>query len=859
MDASPRCVAAASAAAKASKGDLTERDVLDAFDRIDAQRMKLDQTGQASGPALQKFAAEEAERAKIAAAMLKRNTAINVIVGQKIDAHLDGLLDAGIEPQHAMLAMIDGTMKPVKNARKSLMAEGQTLQAVYTGGMMSELQKAGPHLLQLLSSDALDHDIKVEMSEIRPDGNPGSTGNRDAKMVASIFSKYRELMRTDSNRLGGSVGKLEGSSGVQTHDDIKMIQAGKNAWVGFVATHLDADRTFPGMGADGVAKALGDVYDTIITGISDKPVNEGRVNPASLANSLGKSRVLHFNGVDAEQAYADRFGYGNTISGMLAQARRFEKINAAMTVFGPNPEYMVHATAERLKQKLKASPTLSDEEKSKLNNALDTQAGPIRHALDIATGLNSRPVNVTFGKIAGDIRAAEGMSKYGGSLISSLGDPITTAAASQFRGSGFLKGLMTQWGGVMQGRSRGEQAEISYMLGEGYKGLVAHIHNANFAVDGVVGKMARWQEQFFKWNGLTWWTDVNREVAARTISAEMGMKLGKGFDELDPRYRRVMDMQGINADQWGVMQKAALTAPNGSPYMTPDLIQHLSDADVAPLIGPGQTADDARRDLQRTLLRYVADETANSHLEQDNRVKRTVTWGTRPGTLAGEAIRFVMQAKSYPVAFSQRVLGRALFGFESKNALHLNPFSPKFDPASIAGEQGRHIGTLLTGLAAAGYLTLVAKDTLHGYWPPRDPLDPSTWIASMQTSGGLGVYGDYLFAAKAGTGGDVLNTAAGPTIGDISSLVALGVQARNYAIGKLQDDPSAKFSGNAAISKLLSMVPYANMYYAKPVLDYLFLNSLREWAKPGYLRQLARSRQKDYGQTQVFPQQFGAN
>lgn len=834
--ASPRCMAAATAAAK---GQLSERQVLEAFDRIDAYRQKLEAQGQMTGRAakLQRFAADEAERAKIAAAMQKRNAALNVMVRQKIDEHLDGLLEAGIKPQHAMLAMLEGTMKGVRNARKSVMATAQAYEARYLGSMMAELQKASPHLAHLLTSDALDHDITVEMSELRQGGNPGSTGNKDAITAARIFSKYSELGRTDSNRLGASIGKLDGRFGAQTHDDIKMIQAGKDAWVGFVVAHLDAERTFPdGPSAEEAARSLGDMYDTIITGISNKPLTEGRVNPANLAKSLGQSRVLHFANVEAAMAYRDKFGHGNTISGMIAEMRRFARINAAMEVLGPNPENMLHSTSDRLKQKLKADPSFPDAQKRTLANDLDTQAGPLRNALDIATGLASRPVNVTMGKVFGDIRAVQAMSKYGASVISSIGDTITASAASQFRGSGFLNGLMAQWSGVMRGRPRAEQAEIAYMLGEGFDGLIGHIVNGNVAQDGIVGRLGRAQETFFKWNALTWWTDVNRAVSARMISAEMGMRLENEWAALPAPYRHVMEMNGLDDRQWSVMQKATLTGPNGKPYMTPDRIADLSDADIAPLIEPGRTADDARRDLQMTMLRYVADETSNSVIEHDARSKRTVTLGTRPGTLAGELVRLIMQAKSYPIAFSQRTIGRAVFG-NRKGAGML--------------EVSRNIGSLTAGLMLAGYLSMVAKDTLKGYWPPRDPTDPATILAALQQGGGAGIYGDYLFSQKSRFGTDVLGTAAGPTLGDIGNLVQLGLQARDYAIGKATNDPNAKFSGSSAFTTLLGNVPYANLFYLRPALDYLFLSSLREALKPGYLRSISQQRLKDYGQTNV--------
>ena len=59
--------------------------------------------------------------------------------------------------------------------------------------------------------------------------------------------------------------------------------------------------------------------------------------------------------------------------------------------------------------------------------------------------------------------------------------------------------------------------------------------------------------------------------------------------------------------------------------------------------------------------RFFADEVTQGIIEVDPRARRTTTLGFRPGSLAGEAMRFVMQFKGWPVAFTQRVLGRQFF------------------------------------------------------------------------------------------------------------------------------------------------------------------------------------------------------
>jgi hypothetical protein len=559
-----------------------------------------------------------------------------------------------------LLAVLEGTQKGVEGGRNSVNALNGAYEARYIGDMFAELQAKAPHLIHALRDPRLDADILREMAELKEGGKPGITGNKDAQYVAKVFSTYAELSRTDLNKLGASIGKLDGWAGAQTHDDIKMIAAGKESWVASILPKLDLAKTFPDIGSVKEAEdALGDIFDTIVTGFPNKPTPREvgqRVSPANLAKSLGKSRVLHFRDAESTLAYREQFGYGNTVSGMIAHLRSAAKVAANMEALGPNPEVMFGSVVEGLKRSIKDNPNLPPAEKVKQMKGLTIDGGQLRHAIDISTGLISRPVDTTAAKIGSDIRAVQSMAKLGGAIWSSMSDTVTGGLASQFRGGGFLKGWVNQVDGIMRGRPKGEQAEISYLLGEGFDGLIGHIVSPSAAVDGPVGRLSKMQETFFRWNGLSWWTDIQRAAAGRMISAEMGMRSKTAFADLPANYKHVLGLHGITEPKWEAIRKGEFREIGGKVYVTPERMRDLPDEAVA---GLGKTADAARHDLEMSLRRFVADETSYGVIETDARSRRTTTWGTRPGTLAGEGIRFVMQFKGFPIAFSQRVIGRA--------------------------------------------------------------------------------------------------------------------------------------------------------------------------------------------------------
>ncbi|SMH36061.1 hypothetical protein [Mesorhizobium australicum] len=100
--------------------------------------------------------------------------------------------------------------------------------------------------------------------------------------------------------------------------------------------------------------------------------------------------------------------------------------------------------------------------------------------------------------------------------------------------------------------------------------------------------------------------------------------------------------------------------------------------------------------------------------------------------------------------------------------------------------------------------------------------------------------------------GSILETAAGPTIGSAADFIETFLKARDAAAGKLTgDDKRAPIDD--LLQFLVSNNPYypANLFYVRPALDYLFLNSMREVASPGYLKRRGKRRLKEYQQQNI--------
>lgn len=865
--------AAAGASKNAAERPLTDDELLEIAERIEARRKGFEAAGKIDGIGKRMAAAakEEADKVRIAAALQRRHAMMNAIVRGRLEDHLSAALAAKLSPRDAVLSIYEGSVRPFAGARKSVAATRLAYEARYMGDMMARISKERPHILARLDDERLMADAVREMYEIKPAGNRGVSGDPDARYLAETFAAFAEVSRRDLNRLGGNIGRLDGWS-PQMHDAAKVGQVTAEAWVNRIWNHLDMARTLPDVtDVDRAGEILQDIYRSIVTGrdntITAREKGE-TIGPANLARSLEKHRVLHFKSADDWLAYQAEFGAGNLFSTMIGHQRRAARLAAQMEIWGPNPQVMTRAVMASLQRRIRNDNLIPDIDKAAMIRALDADAfGSAIGAADAEmTGLTLAPVNITAARISSGIRAVQSMAKLGGAVISAIAtDPVTMAANLQFQGQSLWKAyprLLTEF---LSGRGKGEQRELAFLIGEGFDGLIDHVITPWVAQDDVPGRMSKLLSTFFRWTGLSWETDAMRAAGGRMVAAWLGQHAGSAHGALPERLRHVLGLHGIGEREWSVLQQLEAREIDGRRYLTPELVHGLSDGQVRPLIpqaeidakkaalkiGAAKTpateakreqafrdwlarrSDQARLDLELALRRYYADEVSFGHIETDEASRRWTVQGTRPGTAIGEAMRFVMQFKGFPLAFTRRVLGRAIYQ---------QPGATRADRLLNALP---HIGHLVAGLTIGGYMAMTAKDIAKG-WEPRVPDDYRSLAkiigAAMVQGGGAGIYGDFLFGEANRFGNGPLETAAGPAIGAAAGLISIWQRLK-------EGDMKAADAFNWSLQN----TPFLNLWYTRPALNVLFLNAMHESLSPGYLRRQERNRKRDYGQDRLWP------
>jgi hypothetical protein len=737
-----------------------------------------------------------------AALVEKRNAVLNA--GRRVDlaAYLKGVW--ADNPDKGLQSILTGSQRARRGARRSVALEQQVLENTYLGGMIADLDRG--KLTEVFASGTLDQDVARALWRLDDPLPTFKDLQPEAVDVARVLRKYQELARSDANEAGAWIGREKGYIVRQSHDMYKVRNEGFEAWRASITPKLDELRMLEENPGSTLDEILAGAYQGIADGLhlksTSSPGLAGFKGPANLAKKVSQERVLHFKSADDWFAYNQEFGTGNLREAAYSGLRRSAHATGLMRRLGTNPESMLD-TLQRDILDATADP-------GKRRDLAEAMKASIGRRLPEVDGSINIPVSQMGARVYANLRAIESMAKLGGAFISSFSDIATHASETSFQGRGYLTGI-TDSLRSLAGRPEGERKQILNAIGVFSDSVRADLTRAGSFDDSISALASRAQARFFKLNLLSWWTDAQRSGAVLSLSNFLAHDTDKTISQLHPDLQRLFKQYGIDAGMWDKIRAGAQSAADGRVYLTPDGIKDRGAADA--------------------LRGFLLDRAHTAVVEPDAETRAIMRRGSRPGTWAGELLRFVGQFKSFGVAFSQRVLGREIYGRG-----HESMGSALKDTAVLGG-----IAKLMLTTTALGYASMTTKDLLRGK-NPRDPRSASTWQAALLQGGGLAIYGDFLLGQRSRTGGGLLGAVAGPVIGAVDTIDTLRSKA---------------MSGDATAADLLRLglanTPFVNLFYTRQALDYLFLNELQEQLNPGYLRRLEQRVKRENDQTFWLP------
>ena len=827
----------------AKNAKITEQQAEDVLDAVNARAERLErEKGMAHGDAMLQAQKDLVNEAMAAKAKELQNKLGNL--QKRIDRRANMVKTAeavrhGSDPDlvHAVTNQATARNTPTFGNRASAEAEWAALTREYVSGLSVQLEKAG--LLGYFRDGANADGWARELFELSRQSasddraQPGITGSPVAAKVADIVHGVQQAARLRANREGAWIGDYAGWITTTQHDSLKLFRAGFDAWRDYILPRLDADRTFEGV--DSRDEFLRGAYDGLVSGkhLSDKGEvgmkDPAFTGPANLAAKMSEARKLHFADATGWLQYQREFGRGALNEQVTQTLERSARATALLRRWGTNPETELQADIDFMREHYRTSAPMAVRRLGDATKGIQTR-------MDYLTGAASVPANLTAAEVAAGIRAVQSMAKLGGVAFTHLSAFTTKAGELRYHGVGFLERWGNSVDSLMQGRGRGDQRELADLLLAGTEGMHGHMLNQFHADDAPAGTVSKLANRFMQASGLTWLLDAQKSGTARIMSRLLGQNMDKGFASLPDELQRTLTSYGISGDAWEAIRGAPRFAIDGREHLTPDAAHGITDDAVKGLRpASGKLSDAAaaamdtkiRDDLYLKLRMMFLDIADRGVITPGAEEKAMFLRGAQPGSLAGEALRFLAQFKTWGAAAIRQGVGREMYGGQSAMGATAGMFQ------------------LTIGSAIMGYLTMTLKDLFKGK-TPRSATDPQTLFAALIQGGGFGIMGDYAFGQFNRFGQTPVEALAGPTVGTAADILKMITLGRGLVTG--DPDARAKDAGPEALRILQSNKPFINLFDVRRALDYLLFHSMQESMNPGYLQRAERQLQKQTGQ-----------
>jgi len=487
---------------------------------------------------------------KRAAALEKRNAALNLRVRRTVLDEIDtSFSDNYIQGLEATLV---GSKLWKGGARYGVDQVQEALKRRYVGGFVGDLQRS--NLIKHFSDGNLDLDIAKALHDL-DDAAKIKGLPKDAIEIAKIVRKWQEVTRVDANKAGASIGKLSDYIVTQSHDADRLVNAGFEKWYVDILPRLDIDRMFPNAGPSDVRGYLDEAYKGIVTGVHEDiggiEKMKSFTGPGNLAKRMSAQRKLHFKSAEDWFTYNQSYGVGNLREAVSVGLERMAETTGLMRKLGTNPEFNLATITDELKQRLRDK---GDVKAFKELEGWTRTRGAGLYA--VVSGKTRSAVNDSTAAIWGTIRGVQNITKLGGAVLSAVTDPFIAANAATHEGRNFFGSLSEQLlsplnAAMSGGERQAALRELDYVA-DGLIGQLSSRFSQQERLPGMMTKLQRWA---FTLNLLRPWTDVQRSAAILGTSGHLA-KLPDDFREVGDDTKRMLANYGLSDKHWPLLKEA---------------------------------------------------------------------------------------------------------------------------------------------------------------------------------------------------------------------------------------------------------------------------------------------------------------
>lgn len=709
----------------------------------------------------------------------------------------------------------------------------------FSGELRGRPDVKSKELSKIYASGKLEKEIYMDYI------TPGSSGVKEAELIAKALRRLNNRLHEDLNLSGAQVKYRKDRPVKQTHDPEKIghTDAEFAIWHKALTTRhkVDWKETFGTTNPKTITARLRKVFDNISEEMSELDLDSitlGDVNPMGISRQdvsggLRKSRTLVFADGESAYNYNVEFGKGDLRTNVDASVRSQTRAAATIRHLGTRPK-------EMLKKLETVASKLSREAPKKTRDSFieGARGGTYDTLLDQAMGTDYVPANSIVVKVARAVRALLNATLLGNATIASVTEQgMSTAAIRSVTGDDFFTANFKQVGAWLQSVSPAERqrfaAEAGLILEHSIGSVLARM---GMDAPGELPKSAeRFFNKFFRLNLLSQQTAISREAVAIVIMRDLGSKSHLDFSGLNAIQRGKLESYGITSVDWNVMRNSPKADIKGVQGIVRSGIRNASDSDVNAGIretfkrtGRRMTQQEYIRDLE---LKYsgLINDTANAGSGTPGARQRAFTreYGFKPGTLQGELSTAFWQFSSYPLTVQRMIRRMTLLDPDASGKTTLERLSDL--PTLVAA------GGLMAHLTALGYVRLALNDISNGT-TPRDPmLNPgATFRDAFVAGGAAGLYTGVLFSRYSEHAG-LLGSMAGPGFSKLDDVKGIWHSALN-------GDPKgiAKKSMNFGSG----FIP--NLFYTRMALNHAILWNMQEMVNPGFAKR-TRDRAQEQG------------
>ena len=650
----------------------------------------------------------------------------------------------------------------------------------------------------------------------------GETSNdTSAATIAQSWKRVDDMLVRRMQKAGGNIFKRENWGLPHIHDAKRIGRVSFEEWFEFISARVDRSKMLDDMTGqpftdDAFKEVLTEVYNTLKTNGLNKLTPGGAQVGRKLANRHQDARFFVFKNSNSWLEYNKQFGSGGDIFELLVgHMDQMSREIAILENLGPNPDATVKWMTDNIR-KFNAEKG-QDRLRSSVRDTADAKA--VEKLYDILNGRVNAPATAWWAEANQFLRNILTSAQLGGAFLSATTDLNFARMTSNFNGLNVVRqqqNFLKQFFSGLTGKEAQRLAARLQLGAEQWSGTA--IGQQRFLGEVTGPRTSRMiTDAVMRGSLLSPWTYAGRHSFKQELLLSVADNMKKSFDDLDPVFRRGLERYGVDSQSWNNIRKENnFLVENGQTYF---------DARAAAKNGFHEDAN--------KIMQFAFTEAEYAVPSASTLTTLAITGGTQSGTFWGEMIRNIGLYKSFPVTVLMTHMARGTIYAGSQPATKM-----------------RYFADLIISTTLFGGLVIQTKQIKDG----KDPIDVLNWdnspeflAAAMLQGGGLGIFGDFLFADQNRFGYGPLQTLAGPVLGsfvpDVTKLTIGNLQELAYG-----EDTKA---GRDLTQFLKRYTPGSSLWYGRLALERLLFERLQDLIDPNANRSFRRKMQRtqqDYGQ-----------